>query len=168
VTFSNWSATDKISLQGQSDAQNTLTGSGFADRITGGDLGDTLNGGKGVDTIIGGLGKDVMTGGNQGDYFVFLSADDSGIGNARDVITDFSVGNDIIDLSAIDALAGGGDDAFTFLGQAAAFTGAGQVRYQFNDAGNTIIRINLDADQEAEMEIGLLGLKALTADEFVL
>ncbi len=155
-------------LKGEENAANTLTGSVVADRILGGNLNDTLNGGKGVDTIIGGLGKDTMTGGNQGDYFVFMTAADSGLGALRDGIKDFSVGNDIIDLSAIDALEGGGDDAFTFLGEASAFTATGQVRYQFSGGGNTIIFINLDADPDAEMEIGLVGIKALTLDEFIL
>lgn len=34
------------------------------------------------------------------------------------------------------------------------------------DAGNTIIRINLDAD--AEVETGLPGIRVLTLDEFML
>lgn len=168
VVFTNWSVLDKVTLKGQADAQNTLTATAFADTVIGGDLNDTLNGGKGVDTIIGGLGKDIITGGNQGDYYVFLSSADSGIGADRDLIKDFSVGNDIIDLSAIDAIPGGSDDAFTFLGLAAAFTGAGQVRYEISDGGNTTIRINLDDDLQAEMEIGLTGTNLLTLDEFIL
>ncbi len=168
VGFTTWGVLNNVILKGEENAANTLTGSVVADRILGGNLNDTLNGGKGVDTIIGGLGKDTMTGGNQGDYFVFMTAADSGLGALRDGIKDFSVGNDIIDLSAIDALEGGGDDAFTFLGEASAFTATGQVRYQFSGGGNTIIFINLDADPDAEMEIGLVGIKALTLDEFIL
>ena len=167
VVFTNFTGFDSITLRGQADAANSLTGSSLSDTIIGGDLDDTLVGGKGVDTIVGGLGKDVMTGGNQSDYFVFESAAEAGLGANRDRITDFSLGNDVIDLAEIDAITGAGDDAFTFIGEDA-FTAAGQLRFFLNGAGNTVIQGNTDGTGGAEFEITLAGVIALTVDEFFL
>ncbi len=167
VTFENWSLARYVTIDGQADAANSLTGSIKSDVITGGNLGDTINGGKGVDFITGGLGKDTLTGGNQTDYFIFTDSLESSAGAARDRITDFSLGNDIIDVSSIDAISGGSDDGFVFKSQAA-FDGAGQLRYFVTAGGNTIVEADTDGNLAADFQIVLNGSIAFTEDEFIL
>ena len=68
---------------------------------------------------------------------------------AQDRITAFAVG-DKIDLSPIDAIAGGADDAFTFIGTNVAFTNAaGQLR-TIDVAGNVFVQGDLDGDGIAD------------------
>jgi Ca2+-binding RTX toxin-like protein len=151
-----------------------LTGSTYADSLTGTSGVNSLSGGNGNDTLAGGGGADTLVGGNGADTFRFLALSDSGTTGAnRDRITDFVAGADEIDLSAIDAIAGGGDDAFAFLGTGA-FTGtAGEVRFrQFDNTGTandvTYVYIDQTGDGVADSQIVLTGLINLTADDFVL
>lgn len=74
-TFSNWLASDKITING-SDLADRLTGSVRGDTINGGsgndtikgeNGGDVLNGDGGSDTIRGGNGNDILNGGSGGD-----------------------------------------------------------------------------------------------------
>jgi Ca2+-binding RTX toxin-like protein len=63
-TFSDWSVTDRL----------VLNGSTFADAITGTGQGDSINGGNGNDTIEGGAGNDIMDGGaGTGDIISYAS-----------------------------------------------------------------------------------------------
>ena len=57
----------------------------------------------------------------------------------------------MIDVSGIDAIAGGGDNAFDFIGTAA-FSGTGQLRV-FNQGGSTIVAANIAAGAAAELQI---------------
>jgi hypothetical protein len=85
----------------------------------------------------------------------------------RDVINDFQQGQDLIDLGAVDADAGAaGNQAFSFIGQAA-FSAAGQVRW-FHENGHTIVEVNSQGPQGAEMQIDLLGQLTLAASDFIL
>ncbi|HSW11803.1 MAG TPA: calcium-binding protein [Solimonas sp.] len=68
---------------------DSLTGSGAANRINGGAGNDALNGADGNDYLIGGAGADTMTGGGGDDTFIFSDSGDSAIEAA-------SGGNDII------------------------------------------------------------------------
>jgi Ca2+-binding RTX toxin-like protein len=173
------------------NGDDRLTGGVGDDRILGLNGQDTMSGGAGNDILQGGGGADRMTGGADADTFVFTSIADSApnasgfISNnpvfnrtsgagVRDVITDFTLGEDRIDLSAIDAntkLAG--NQAFKFLGTAA-FTSApgGLVYRQFNQTGTandvTIVYGDVDGDKLADFQIELLGLKTLTAANFIL
>ena len=94
-----------------------------------------------------------------------------GLGN-NDLITDF-VGagvadDDVIDLSAIDAINGGGDQAFTFIGNDVAFTAAGQLR-ALHLGGDTFIQANTNATTGTiEFELRLTGNHVLTLGDFVL
>jgi serralysin len=105
------------------DGDDLLFGNNQADVMNGGAGSDTLDGGSHADWVNGGAGNDLMTGGGANDIFAF-----SEIGGA-DRILDFSRSQgDKINLVAIDAVAGGADNAFTFIG-GGAFTGvAGQLR----------------------------------------
>ena len=159
------------------------TGSGNADRLHGNTGNNTLNGLAGNDVmdglagddrLIGGLGLDNMTGSAGADTFVYTSLADSGTtGATRDLIQDFAEGTDKIDVTAIDAIAGGIDDAFTFLGTGA-FTGtAGQLRYFLVDNAGvandfTLVELDGDGNAAADSQITLRGLHTLTSNEFVL
>jgi len=123
-----------------------LSGGNHNDTLEGGTGNDTLDGGNQTDWLNGGAGNDVMTGGNQADFFVFGE-----IGGA-DRITDFKRGDDKIDLSLIDAIAGGGDNAFSFIG-AAAFSGvAGQLR-SYTQGSDKFLAGDVNGDGVADFTI---------------
>ena len=105
---------------------NSLQGNAGDDILWGRDGDDRLEGGTGADTLSGGKGHDI---------FVFSALDFA----ATDDVRDFRHG-DHIDLRAIDAIAGGSDDAFAFIGEAA-FSAAGQVRVWF-DGHDTHVEAN--------------------------
>lgn len=153
---------------------DTLTGTSEADTLNGAGGNDILNGGAGTDLLVGGTGTDRLTGGAGRDTFRFGSASESlALGSLRDVITDFRKGEDKIDLSGIDAsFFGWGDQAFTLLGTPGArFTGAGQLRFSYEKIDGqdyTIVEGNTDLLPWADFSVGLVGLHALNAGDFVL
>lgn len=136
------------------------TGNSLDNEIIGNDGGNVLNG-------LG--GKDSLTGGADADTFLFSST--GNIGNStptRDVIFDFSQAQgDRIDLSAIDAVAGGGDDAFTFIGTGAFSNTAGELRTAA-EGGNTRVEGDIDGDGAADFQMILIGSIALTGGDFIL
>ena len=74
---------------------------------------------------------------------------------------------DRIDLSQIDAIAGGADDAFSFIGKSA-FSGiAGQLRY-FASGGSAYLAGDTDGDGSADFIVEVDGLTNLTAADFIL
>jgi Ca2+-binding RTX toxin-like protein len=136
----------------------------------------------GADSIIGGAGRDVMTGGagastgdGARDTFVFAATTETGATIATcDVITDFTQGTaataDRINLAGIDAnilAAATGNQAFTWI-NTGAFTGvAGQLHYS-QTGGNTYVSGDTNGDKVADFMIGLNGLHALAATDFIL
>jgi|GEM_PF-2484317 len=124
------------------------------DRIYAGDDNDTLNGGAGADTLAGGNGDDI---------FVFYPGDSTP--TSRDIIQDFNTAStaEVIDLHNLIPT------TLSFQGSKA-FTGANQVRFALDVAKSaTLVQVNLDADiSTVEMEIQLVGLKGLTAGDFIL
>ncbi|HTV68766.1 MAG TPA: calcium-binding protein [Rhizobiaceae bacterium] len=144
-----------------------LNGFGGNDILLGGAGNDDLFGGAGNDRMVGGLGSDWHTGGSGFDRFDFNALNESLPSANRDRITDFQLDIDLIDLSTIDANALlAGNQAFTFRGTAA-FTAAGQIRYNYLGS-DTLISMNTDTDAAAEMQIILSGNKALIRGDFVL
>ncbi len=145
-----------------------LQGAAANDVLNGGRGADTLDGGSGADVLLGGMGADQLTGGADNDRFVFNFLSDSWAGaGSRDTILDFVSGADVIDVSGIDAdLVDAGDQAFTVI--TTGFTNtAGELR--FADSGaDTIVQIDRNGDGLADMEIAVLGLTSLTADDFIL
>jgi serralysin len=120
------------------DGDDSLSGGNAADDLDGGAGADSLAGGSGDDHLNGGAGDDVLSGGNGNDVFSF-----SEIGGS-DRITDMTH-SDRIDLTLIDAVAGGADNAFTFIG-ASAFGGvAGQLR-SYSSLGNFFVEGDVDGD----------------------
>ena len=134
------------SLDGGADS-DSLSGGNDADVMNGGSGSDTLSGGNGNDVVNGGAGNDVMTGGNGADSFAF------GETGGADRIMDFNRGQgDRINLAAIDAVAGGADNAFSFIG-AAAFSGvAGQLR-AYSQSGNFFVAGDVDGNGAADFTI---------------
>lgn len=146
--------------------------------VTGTAGANALVGNAGNNVITGGGGADRLTGGAGNDRFVYTSTTDSGAGSGNnDRILDFASTDmitgeprDLIDLFAIDARAGAaGNNAFTFIGMDAFGTREGEIRYVFNNAGNTVIEINTDNNLAgAEMQILLIGQHVLIDADFVL
>ncbi|MCD5975240.1 beta strand repeat-containing protein, partial [Pseudomonas quasicaspiana] len=140
----------------------TLTGSDNLNG-TGNALINTMIGNSGNNILNGGAGNDTLTGGSGADTFVFNLLSELGLGDKRDAITDFnSAQGDKIDLSKLDAnVLLGGINPFTFIG-AAEFTGAGQLRFV-----DEVLSGNINGNLNNDFEIHLVGVTALTANDFV-
>jgi serralysin len=148
---------------------NNLRGNNGYDFISG-ELGnDTLIGGRGNDSLAGGAGRDFMTGGAGADDFTYDNIRESGIKAAtRDVITDFQRNADKINLFYIDAKPSTkADDPFVFILSSEFHHVSGELRY-FTFAGHTYIAADVNGDAKPDMQIELLGLKALTKTDFIL
>jgi len=137
--------------------------------LTGNEFANTIFGGAGDDTIAGAGGADMVFGGVGADVFALLALADSTVDPAgQDTIGDFSaLAGDLIGLSALDANTGtGGDQAFTFIGNAA-FSAAGQVRAEVI-GGMTVVSGNVNADLGADFAVRLNGSHTLGGGNFVL
>jgi Ca2+-binding RTX toxin-like protein len=123
---------------------------------------DYLDGGSGNDLISGGLGRDVMLGGTGRDTFDFDSETESLKGKLRDVIRDFDrKEGDVIDLAGIDAKTGGEDNEFKYIGAQGFHDRKSELRFKNGKvAGDT------DGDGKADFEIGVLGPKKLSSEDF--
>lgn len=136
---------------------DTLSGGNDNDVLDGGADADTLFGGNGDDRLNGGAGDDVLMGGNGNDRFIFTDL------GGNDRIADFRRG-DKVDLSGLDAIAGGSDDAFSFIGSGA-FTAAGQLR-AYASGGSFFVEGDVNGDGLADFVIQTNVL--LTSSDFVL
>ena len=105
-------------------------------------------GGHGNDVLIGNAANNVLTGGAGGDRFVF---NDLG---GPDQVTDFARGADKIDLRGIDAIAGGSDNAFTFIGDNAFTNHAGEL-HTIVQNGTNFLAGDVDGDGVADFLINL-------------
>ena len=161
------------------DGNDLIMGGGGDDTLYGGEGSDRLKGNKGndvlygeagndflrgmdgEDTLVGGAGMDALRGGAGADRFVFNAISDSTL-SENDRIMDFEIGVDMVDLSAV--IPG----SFSFIG-GDGFSGTGaEVRMMVNDAGNTILRIDVDGDGAADMKIFMAGNLALSETDFIL
>ncbi len=164
ANLENLTLTGGDNLNGTGNAlTNTIIGNSGNNILNGGAGNDLLDGGDGNDHLIGGLGTDTLTGGSGADTFVFNLLSELGLGDKRDAITDFnSAEGDKIDLSKLDAnVLLGGINPFTFIG-AAEFTGAGQLRFV-----DEVLSGNINGNLNNDFEIHLVGVTALTANDFV-
>ena len=138
-------------------------------RIFAGAGDDVLQGGAGNDVIYGGLGADTMYGHGGNDTFRFDSVAQSNSAG-RDGIQDFTLG-DMVDLSKIDANSlAGGNQAFSFIGNAAFGNQAGQLRYE-NMAGPIwLIQGDTDGNGVSDFELILVVSDSdpITASDFFL
>ena len=168
-------AGDRITINGSRlGAGETMTFDGSDERdgsfrIFGGTDADVLRGGDGADLIYGGLGADTMQGGGGNDVFRYQSAAES-TAAARDGIQDFNLG-DIIDLARIDTdTETAGDQAFTFIGEAAFSGTKGELRFE-NEAGNIWkVQGDVDGNGIADLEFFVTTPDAdpITASDFML
>ncbi|MDX2258386.1 MAG: hypothetical protein NW205_05660 [Hyphomicrobiaceae bacterium] len=154
---------------------DTLIGGGDIDLLMGGTGIDTLNGGDGNDIINGGNGRDLITGGAGADDFDYNARNETGrTAASRDRIFDFLKGVDDIDLRGIDAKSGTAkNDAFTFIGTRAFSGEKGElhiVRINKPMTANdrTLIEGDINGDGRADFQIELIGLKSLSAADFLL
>jgi Ca2+-binding RTX toxin-like protein len=165
---------------------NVIVGNTGNNALSGGAGVDTINGGDGTDTITGGAGQDTLTGGAGKDTFVYgpAIADTGTTAATRDIITDFETvpavtlaNSDMINVNAIDAntgLFGNQNFVFTAISGTAAFTAAGQIRYEYIDTNGdlvndaTLIQGNVDNNLAADFSIQLSGLHVLGTGNFVL
>ncbi|MBV9932373.1 MAG: calcium-binding protein [Alphaproteobacteria bacterium] len=146
---------------------DVLSGLDGADTLRGQAGNDTLDGGNGDDLLIGGAGADTLTGGAGADMFR-IGYYESGTGAGADRITDFTSGVDQIDLSGWDANTNvAGDQAFTFVGNAAFTSTAGELRTYF-DGTNTWIQGDINGDGVADFEVKLDGAVTVVSSDFVL
>ncbi|MEM7506938.1 MAG: M10 family metallopeptidase C-terminal domain-containing protein [Pseudomonadota bacterium] len=154
-------------LRGDGGA-NEIDGGLSSDQVHGRAGDDILNGGRGADKLYGNAGGDVMSGGPGTDRFIYFRASDSQADN-RDTITDFETG-ERIEISRLDANIGiGGNQTFEFIATAGFSGDGGELRFFQSVGGNrTVIQADIDGDSEAEFEIALNGLIALSANDFVL
>jgi Ca2+-binding RTX toxin-like protein len=151
-------------------ARHTINAGDGTDQIKGGAGIDTIDGGAGIDKISGGGGADILTGGAGNDVFRYLAVSDSTLAIA-DRITDFAIGGDKLNFAKIDTnLTLAGDQAFTFIGNAA-FGNTGVAQIRFTDSfGDLLVQADVNGDGIADMEIILQGLagQTMTAADFVL
>ena len=145
-----------------------LLGGAGSDILRGEDGNDTIDGGADLDQIFGGAGRDTLTGGAGEDLFFFADGDTGSTLETADIITDFSQADgDTIRLNMMDAVAGGSDDEFTFIGDAAFSGTAGELRFE-QGANYTLVLGDTDGDGVADMAIRLDGQVDLVMTDFVL
>lgn len=153
------------------DDENKVTGTSAAEvfYLLKGD--DRISARGGDDLIFGGYGQDRISGNAGADTFAFEKVKESRGKSSADMITDFVSGMDKIDLERIDAKRGGGDQAFSFLGERD-FTGnRGQLIFEHDGHGknrDTHIYGDVNGDKRADLIITLNGIVDLTASDFVL
>ncbi|HEX8580257.1 MAG TPA: calcium-binding protein, partial [Allosphingosinicella sp.] len=121
----------------------------------GGLANDTITGGGGSDQIYGNFGTDILRGGGGRDLFEYYAAGES-TAAAPDTILDFTKG-DRINLWNIDAdgNAANGNNAFSWIGNAAFTHTAGQVR-AYQDAGEPlkwVLEADVNGDGAADLTI---------------
>jgi predicted extracellular nuclease len=171
LVFNGTAETDgSFTVHGGAGNDIIAAGAG-ADYLFGNGGTDELYGLGGNDHLFGGGGADALRGGHGRDVFHYRQASDSGTAEgASDRIADFQRGLDKIDLSAIDAGSEAGDQAFTFIGEAA-FSGAGQLRSSY-DAKAKAWRVEGDIDGDGTADFAILVVAPnqgpLAASDFVL
>ena len=158
------------------DGEDRLYGGSGNDRVYGGAGDDRLAGGAGADVLFGGQGDDILLGGRSRDLlhgdigrdiYIFRSGDTGSSWSTDDIITDFVQGEDRIDLSGIDAVAGGGDDAFTFIGERRLSGEAGELAFR-TFTNKTRVLADTDGDGSADIHLLLRGTVDLMLADFIL
>ncbi|MEM7508317.1 MAG: LamG-like jellyroll fold domain-containing protein [Pseudomonadota bacterium] len=170
VSIENLIGGDKHDQLRGDEGRNVIHGGDSNDRLYGRAGDDNLNGDDGNDVLYGNAGADRLTGGRGNDRFVYFNLSDSRA-PATDLISDFDLqGNDRIELWRIDAdTTRGGNQAFTFVGDAGFSGTAGELTFVQNVAAqSTRLRADVDGDGRTDFEIRLSGLVNFDETDFVL
>jgi Ca2+-binding RTX toxin-like protein len=149
---------------------DALWGGGDDDELLGENGVDTLHGGFGSDTVYGGYGFDILYGDADADTFVWHATGETSVSTVlADRIKDFNAAEgDLIAVSGIDAnVYAGGNQAFTFIGDAAFSGTPGELRY-YHSFGNTYIEMQTGTSADVEGVIRLTGIATPEASWFVL
>jgi serralysin len=170
---------------------DTVFGDGGGNALLGWKGDDFLRGRGGVDHILGGEGNDTLIGDTAGDnlYAGTLQDDQSQTDGDADIIKYFQTmdstydngmdtifqfehaaggGDDRIDLSSLDANTSlAGNQAFQFVGSAGFSLAGGEVRVS-TVGDKSVVMVDNDSDNTAEMVIIVDGVTGLTADDFIL
>ena len=143
---------------------NSMRGNNTNNILSGGFGNDLILGAGGGDNIIPGANADDIAGGADADIFIFRFVRDCGKGAERDVILDFQHGADRLHLANIDAnYKVDGDQAFSFIGQGAFSSTAGELRY-----ADGIVSGDVNGDGTADFEIDFANHANLTAMDVLL
>jgi serralysin len=145
---------DRLSGQGGRDSLEGGTGH---DRLHGGTGNDTLRGQDGDDVLRGNGGGDLLYGGAGADIFSYLSGDDAGRGEDRDVVGLFG-SLDRVSLWPLD---------LTFIGHKS-FTGDGRELRVVSGAEEARLLADINGNGTAEFEIVLRGVTDVTANDLIL
>lgn len=146
-------------------AYNTIienaNGGSARDYLVGNDVSNKLNGNGGNDVLNGLGGDDILSGGAGADDFRFFQ------NSGNDRILDFTSGSDKIRLTEIDANVNtAGDQAFTFVGNAAFSGVAGQLR-TYVQGGNNYVAGDTNGDSVADFSINLGSSTVVVTDFFL-
>ncbi|MDP9938313.1 hypothetical protein [Ectopseudomonas alcaliphila] len=136
---------------------NVIWGNAGDNILNGGAGDDTLHGGDGDDILIGGAGADIMEGGAGNDIFRFTSLKDLGKDDKQDVILDFTSGEDKLDFKALKGWSFKEDGVITSTKQL----------WAVQDGGDLILYGNSSGNLEADFSIKLIGVSALSVDDFI-
>jgi Ca2+-binding RTX toxin-like protein len=163
ATVRAWNGNDHLIGQ---EMSITMYGGNGNDFLVGSTSFDVLYGEKGDDTLIGFLGADLLYGGEGSDRFIFNTLD------LLDRVMDFERGTDKIDVSDLDAnTAVAGNQAFTFIGDAAFSGAAGELRAYAGANNSYFIAGDVNGDRTADImvqvDITLSGTQ-LTASDMLL
>lgn len=140
--------------------ENAIGGSA-KDYLFGNDVANNLSGNGGNDVLDGHLGNDTYTGGAGADEFRVSQT------GYNDKITDFATGVDKIRLSDIDANTGlAGNQAFTFIGNAAFSNTAGQLR-TYSQGGENYLAGDVNGDGVADFTINTGAGAPVVTDIFL-
>jgi Ca2+-binding RTX toxin-like protein len=140
----------------------TLHGGYGNDLLVGSTVDDLIYGDHGDDTLIGGPGADELWGGAGNDRFLYTHI------GATDTIGDFVTGTDQIDLTGIDADAfAGGNQAFSFIGNASFSGRAGELRVYDGGSSGYVAALDVNGDRTADLMINL-GSANVGAGDFLL
>lgn len=168
-------AASRVVVTLASSAQQDTRGAGLdllvgIEGLIGSDHADVLTGGTTANRLVGGHGADRLIGGRGADTFVFAALGDFAA-KAGDRILDFShAQGDRIDLSAIDPdAAAAGDQTFSFIGGAAFSRDPATFEVRVvEQAGSTLVKIDVDHDGRADHVFAVVADAPLTAADFVL
>jgi Ca2+-binding RTX toxin-like protein len=153
-------------------AATSGTGNALANRIIGNGAANILRGEGGNDRLRGGLGADTLFGGDGSDLFLYADVAESSVA-APDLIADFvhirGGERDRVDLREMDADTGtAGNQAFSFIGDRAFGSVAGELRVETAGAGLFRVEGDVNGDGAADFAILIQSANTPAAAWFLL